>query len=160
MTYFANLQEDLPSSWHRKRVIFYQQGIKIYGLLPYILNRKLKAQFFSNSFSALGGRMSVGSFEANWTAVPYGQSRANIDALLDWLYSDKGFKVAIATPECWNDDIFSANMWKMPPHTWFPVGNEAREGFLNVIERPESGRDSVMMLLALPAGKRDTMEEE
>lgn len=164
MTYFANLQEDLPSAWHRKRVIFYQQGIKIYGLLPYLLQRKLKAQFFSGSFSVGGNgfprmRLSTGSFEANWTAISYQQSRENISALLDWLYSEKGFKVAIASAENWHDDIFSANMWRMPPHTWYPVGTEAREGFLKVISRPLRTRDDIAGLLALPEPEHTKSEE-
>ncbi len=107
----------------------------------------------------MGGCISVGSFEANWTAVPYVQSRANLDMLLDWLYSDKGFKIAIAAPEYWDDAIFSANMWHMPPHTWFPVGSEAREGFLNVVDRPERTCTDIMGLLALSSPEQYESED-
>jgi hypothetical protein len=152
MTYYANLSNDLPAPYKRKRVIFYRQGLKVYGLLPYILNRKLKAQFFSGTVSCMGGTISMGSFESNWTAIPYTQSPENLKALLDWLYEDRGFEVALASREDWNDDIFSANVYRMPPHTWYPIGNEAREGFLQI----NSGmkRDDLIGLLALPTGEK------
>lgn len=160
MTYYANLERDLPSPYHRKRVIFYRQGLKIYGLLPYLLQHKLKAQFFSGSFRVGGSgfprmRLSAGSFESNWTAIPYQQPPEHIAALLDWLYSEKGFEAAIATEDYWDDNIFSANVFRMPPHTWYPVDHEARQGFLQIAERPDPTRNDVLSLLALPERKEE-----
>jgi hypothetical protein len=148
MPYYANLDNDLPAPYKRKRAIFYRQGLKIYGLLPYILARKLKAQFFSGSFAGHGVMISAGSFEANWTAVPYRQSPETLTALLEWLYSGKGFEVAIASEEDFDDNIFSGNVFRAPPKTWYPIGNASREGFLHIHEGME--RTEVMGLLASP----------
>lgn len=151
MTYYADLSNDLPVPYKRKRVIFYQQGLKVYGLLPYLLQKKLKAQFFSGSISWGNVRISAGSFEDNWTAIPYQQSSTNLIFLLDWLYSDSGFEVALASKEDWEDNIFLGNIFHMPPHTWYPLGEEVRQGFLQITEHPT--RKGIIGLLALPEGR-------
>jgi len=160
MAYYADLDSDLPSPHKRKRVIFYRQGLKIYGLLPFILQRQLKAKFFSGSIAAGGVLMSMGSFEPNWTAVPYTQSSENLTALLHWLFSERGFEVAIASEQDWDDDIFSANVYRMPPKTWFPFGSEARQGFFQVAGSLDKSRRDVIQLLAVPMGKEAQSERE
>ena len=132
MTYYADLSRDLPTPYERKRVVFYRQGLKVYGLLPYLLQRRLKAQFFSGSVNWGGVRISAGSFEQNWTAISYTQTSEALASLLDWLSSDAGFEVAIASREDFDDDIFSANIFRMPPKTWHPVGDKALPRFLRI----------------------------
>lgn len=148
MTYYADMSIDQPTEYKTKRAIFYQQGLKVYGLLPYILQRKLHAQFFSNSTSWGRVRISTGSLELNWTAIPYQQSLENVNALLDWLYADKGFEVALANPERWQDTIFAGNFGNMPPQTWYPIGKETRSGYMRVIGGNQLGRESIVALLA------------
>lgn len=150
MTYYADLVHDLPTPYTVKRVIFYRRGLKVYGLLPYILQRKLKAQFFSGSIRWGNVRISAGSFESNWTAVPYNQSPEHVIALLNWLYSDRGFEVALAAQEDWDDNIFSGNVYRMPPSTWFPVGDEQRSGFVQVAGGSSLNRHEIVALLAFP----------
>jgi hypothetical protein len=146
MPYYADLSSDLPAPYKQKRAVFYRQGLKVYGLLPYILARRLKAQFFSGETSWGNVRISAGSFESNWTAIPYQQSPEAVNALLDWLYADKGFEVAIASEQDWDDTIFSANVYRMPPHTWYPAAGGAREGYLQVLGSPAS-RAAIVALL-------------
>lgn len=159
MPFYADFREDIPSPHKPKRVIFYREGMKVYGLLPYILQRRLKAQFFSNAFSWGNAIIAAGSAEANWTSVPYTAPPEAVSALLDWLLADKGFEVALASPEDWDDDIFSANVFRMPPRTWFPLGKEARAGFLRVAGGKVS-RGEMRRLLALPAGRPEPHTEE
>lgn len=159
MPYYADLNADVPAPYKPKKVVFYRQGLKIYGLLPYRLQRLLKAQFFSNSMSWGRVRISGGTFEANWTAIPYQQSQENMSTLLDWLYSEAGFQVALASPAHWNDDIFSPNVARMPPETWYPAGPEARPGFMNALDQPD--RSAFLKLLPEPERKTDqTMDEQ
>jgi len=155
MPYYADLSNDLPAPYKRKRVIFYRQGLKIYGLLPYILQRKLKAQFFSGTVSWGNVRISAGSLEENWTAVSYASVREYMDALLDWLSSDPGFEVAIASRDDWEDSIFSANVFRYPPKTWYPMDGEIKKGFLQIVEKPDIARNDIVKLLALPAEKKE-----
>jgi len=156
MRHYADMNNDLPSPYHPKRAIFYRQGLKVYGLLPYILQRKLKAQFFSGVVSwGPGVRIMVGSWEPNWTAIPYQQAPEKVQALLDWLYSEQGFEVAIASSDDWDDDIFSSNFMRHPPQVWYPVQREARPGYMRVFERQLPEQCEIIALLALPApGKR------
>jgi hypothetical protein len=154
MPYYANMEEDQPSAHKRKRIVFYRRGLKIYSLLPYILQRRLHAQFFSSTITGSGVRISAGSFEANWTAISYqNQSPEAVEALMDWLFSGAGFKAAIASEENWDDDIFSGNFFNYPPDVWHPVGAEARPGYITILKRlPATGRDEIVaVLLSLPA---------
>lgn len=148
MTYYADLANDLPAPYKRKRIIFYRQGLKIYGLIPYLLQRKLKAQFFSGTINWGRVRISAGSLEGNWTAVPYQQKSENVSALVDWLYADKGFEVAIASQDDWGDNIFSPNVFRTPPMTWYPACDEARQGFLRIAGGTTLSRNDVLALLA------------
>lgn len=151
MTYYADFDRDLPDPHKRKRVIFYRQGLKVYGLLPYLLQRRLKAQFFSGSMSWGRVRISMGSLESNWTAIPYTQTAESLSALLDWLYSDAGFEAAIASRAEFDDDIFSANVYREPPKTWYPLGDQARVGFLRIHAGMQ--RSEVAGLLAIAKGQ-------
>lgn len=149
MPYYADFEHDLPDTCKPKRVIFYQQGLKVYGLIPYILARKLHAQFFSGSVSWGNVRVSMGSLEHNWTAIPYEQTPEKVKMLLDWLYQDKGFEVAIASREDWNDSIFSSNVFRIPPHVWCPIDGGVREGFLQIVGGTEVQRKEVIKLLGM-----------
>lgn len=152
MPYYADFEHDLPNAYKLKRIIFYRQGLKVYGLIPYILARKLHAQFFSGSISWGNVRVSMGSYEHNWTAIPYEQSPDKVGLLLDWLYQDKGFEVAIASREDWNDSIFSSNVFRVPPHVWCPINEGGQEGFLQIVRGTEFQRNEVIKLLGM-AGK-------
>lgn len=127
MTYYCDPAEDLPAPWKPKRVVFYRQGIKLYGAIPYILQRRLDAEFISNNASALGTRIIAPTGEANYTLVRYQRangrphSQAALQALLDWLYADKGFEWSIATPEYFNDRLDLPNWWQSPPRTFVPA---------------------------------------
>lgn len=130
MTYFADPREDLPAPWKPKRVIFYAQGLKIYGQIPYVLQRRLQAEFVSNDVSFFGGRLVGPTAERNYTLVRYcrqdGQSHgdAALEALLDWLYADKGFEWAIALD--YHKRIDLPNLFNWPPEVWMPGGPEQR----------------------------------
>ena len=69
--YFADPRVDLPQPWKEKRIIFYAQGVKIYGQIPYILQRRLQAEFYSNNLPWLGVRLIGPTFESNYTLVRY-----------------------------------------------------------------------------------------
>lgn len=158
MSYRADLAHDTPSVTKKKRIIFYRGGLKIYGLLPYILQKKLKAQFFSNTPVGGGVMMLLPSHEDNWTAVPYDQSPERLQSLLDWLYSDAGFEVALASRESWEDDIFSANIMNHPPSVWFPLGQDTHKGFLQI--QAGMTRFDIAGLLALPRRKEEDAKEK
>lgn len=83
----VNFDKDIPSSDKQKEAIFYEGGLKIYGTLPYILHRKLKAEFVSSRFE---------HEENNFTIVLYAQKPENVQALVNWLYKDAGFVWAIS----------------------------------------------------------------
>lgn len=131
MTFFANPSQDLPQPWKQKRIIFYAQGLKIYGQLPYILQRRLQGEFFSNDMSFMGGRLWGPSFENNYTLVRYRRAKDGkrhsdvaLEALLDWLYADKGFEWAIAKD--FHRRIDLANLFNWPPETFVLGGPEHR----------------------------------
>jgi hypothetical protein len=136
MTYLCNPRFDLPEKWKCKRVIFYAQGLKVYGEMPYLLKRKLKAEFFSNHF-AFGGAfrgasMMPPSAEFNYTVIPYRQKPEYIASLLDWLFADAGFEWAIAAPEDFKRNIRCSTAFSDgPPQTWVPANNNKgwKEGF-------------------------------
>lgn len=121
-----------------KRLIFYQRGLKIYGLLPYILCRRLKAQFISNywvsdDWAFRGAGVIAPTNEANYSALPYSQSPENAQRLWDWLHADKGFEYAIAGPNDFGCDTWRANVGQFPPEVWVP-GSDASSGrFVQVL---------------------------
>lgn len=127
MTYYADPSRDLPVPWQAKRVIFYRQGLKIYGCLPHILARRVDAEFISNNGAFMGGRIIAPTSEDNYTLVRYRRANGRshrpeaIQALLTWLYSDKGFEWSIATPEFFNDRLDLPNWWQSPPRTFVPA---------------------------------------
>lgn len=145
MSYYANPQSDLPSPFRRKRVLFYALGLKIYGQIPYILSRRLRARFISNQIGFMGGRLAFPSGEENWTAVPYQQKPEVAEMLFAWLKEDAGFEWGIARE--WDDDIHAPNAWRTPPHTWVPGIEGMKEGFQRVL----GGEDAQPILLPLLA---------
>lgn len=118
MLYYADPRRDLPASWKQKRIIFYAQGLKIYGQIPYILQRRLQAKFISNSMGFMGGQISAPTLESNYTLIRYrredGQphSEVAIKALLDWLYDDKGFEWGVA--KNFYERLDLPNFWQWP----------------------------------------------
>lgn len=134
--YRADLSRDLPMDWKPKRIVFYAQGLKIYGLIPHLLNRRLKGEFISNYFVQTSGMfrgagMLAPTGEENYTVIGYSQRPEYVQFLLDWLYEGKGFEWAIAGPENFQDDIREWNAGKRPPETWVPAQEDQgwREGF-------------------------------
>lgn len=125
MAYYADPRRDLPSRFKKKRVIFYEQGLKIYGQIPYILQMRLGAEFYSdNAPAAFGGRIIAMTMEPNYTVVPYKQSREAIDALLEWLYGGDAFEWAVAVD--FYKNIRQWNALNMPAQTFVPSHNEDR----------------------------------
>jgi hypothetical protein len=143
MTYFANPREDLPAPWKPKRIIFYAQGLKIYGQIPYILQRRLQAEFISNDVGVLGGRLVGPTAECNYTLVRYRRqddkphSDAVLEALLDWLCADRGFEWAIALDYYKHIDL--PNLFNWPPETWVPGGLEQRPDIKQLLLESRSG---------------------
>lgn len=136
MTYYADPAKDLPVPWKSKRIVIYAQGLKVYGQIPYILQRRLQAQFISNSVSMpFGGRIFAPTQEDNYTVIPWRRAdgeqhtEAAMDALLDWLYTDKGFEVAVATREYFHNRLDLPNMWQSPPHVFVPTLEQSRSLF-------------------------------
>ena len=135
MTFYANPRRDLPAPWKQKRAIFYAQGLKIYGQIPYILQRCLGAEFFSNSGTIFrsASLLTVSSMEDNYTVVPYRRtdgafhSHEVLDTLYKWLLADKGFQWAVAVE--FHADIKQWNAWNRPPETWIPGEPEQQEAF-------------------------------
>jgi hypothetical protein len=87
MRHPVDFDKDIPSAGKQKEVLFYQTGLKVYGVLPYILHRKLRAEFCSSSDAR----------ENNFTLISYQQKSENVQALADWLYKDSGFVWAFCT---------------------------------------------------------------
>ena len=139
--YRANLAIDLPHKWKAKRIIFYQKGLKIYGLIPHLLNRRLKGEFISNHLVISQGAFRGAGFlapsgEDNYTVIPYAQKPEHAEMLLSWLYDGSGFEWAIAGPENWQDNIQEWNAYRRCPSTWVPANNEQgwRAGFQKALE--------------------------
>ena len=152
MSYYANLRDDLPSPHQRKRIIFYAAGLKVYGLLPHLLNRRLHGEFRSSTTSFLGGKILWPTQERNWTVIPYGQSPENVARLLIWLQSGVGFEWGIAGPDEWDEDILLPNVLRVPPAVWHPDGGgAAQEGFTRVLALP-AGQLRGTVLGLLPQG--------
>lgn len=103
-------------------MVFYAEELKVYGQIPYILQRRLGAKFISNEGSIFGGgRIMAPTGEKNYTIVPYRRpdGRPHTDKALekffDWLYEGKGFKWAIAGPQNFYDQLDLINWWNVPP---------------------------------------------
>lgn len=125
MSFYADPGRDLPAPWKLKRVLFYRDGMKIYGQIPYILQRKLRAKFYSNNAPIFGGGRIVGpTLERNYTVVPYRRADGRphrqeaLSDLFDWLWTDKGFEWAIAVD--WHKQIEGWNVFNVPPETFVP----------------------------------------
>lgn len=123
MTYYADPSRDLPAPWKAKRIVFYAKGLKVYGQIPYILQRKLHAEFISNNAPLLGGRIIGPTREQNYTIIRYRRndgsmhSEEAIEALMDWFYSDKGFEWGIAGSGNFRDNLDGPNFFQQPPET-------------------------------------------
>lgn len=152
MPYYADLQQDLPSPHTRKRVIFYAAGLKVYGLLPQLLSRRLHGEFRSSSTSFLGGKLMWPTQQRNWTVVPYAQSPENVARLLTWLQSGAGFEWGIAGPDEWDEDILLPNVLRVPPAVWHPDwSGAAQDGFVRMLALPAGQlRNTVLALLPAP----------
>ena len=106
----VDFHQDIPSSSKVKNIIFYPDGLKIYGLLPYLLSRKLSSRF-SSSF--------IQCAENNFTLVSYNQKPEHVQALVDWLYSEARFEGAIASAgERLSDTPDHRPMTQKPPQTF------------------------------------------
>jgi hypothetical protein len=147
MAFRCDPPQDLPQVWKSKRIIFYAQGLKIYGVLPYILNRRLKGEFYSNYFVQDGGAfrgcgMIAPAYESNYTLVPYTQKPEYAKALLEWLSEDAGFEWAIASERDFNNDLRHGTAFShRDPETWVPAQNEQgwNEGFSKAMQGLPAG---------------------
>lgn len=149
-SYWANPQTDLPAPWKAKAIIFYAQGLKVYGQIPYILQQRLQAEFYSNNAGLWGGRLCAPSFERNYTVVPYRRKDGNphrqeiIKALLDWLYADKGFEWAIAKD--FHRKIDLPNFYNWPPDIWEMGKPEQRSEFAKLLLDSPKEKERCKML--------------
>lgn len=102
---------DLPAPWKPKLAVVYAAGLKIYGCLPYLLQRRLQARFNSSEVGGGGMRVFGPTWEPNYTIVPWRRddgalhSPENLKALIQWLESGKGYIWVIAGPENFNDRL-------------------------------------------------------
>ena len=62
---------DLPGDHKPKLVVVYAAGLKIYGALPYLLQRRLQARFNSSEVGGGGMRVFGPTWEPNYTIVPW-----------------------------------------------------------------------------------------
>lgn len=142
MSFKCDFSQDIPQKWKPKRIIFYKRGLKIYGLLPHILNRRLKGEFYSNyyvqSAGAFRGHGTIApAYELNYTVVPYTQKPEYANALLEWLSQDAGFEWAIASPRDFTKDLRDGTAFtQRDPETWVPAENEQGwgKGFAKVLQ--------------------------
>lgn len=148
MPYLCDPTHDLPTKWKQKRIIFYAQGLKVYGELPYLLRQRLRAEFFSNSYHNGEFGLIAPAMEPNYTVVSYNQPVERSTALLDWLFADTGFEWAIAAPE-----EFKLNIWQSTvcspgiPNTWVPAENSEgwRGGFQKVMVGVEIPKIKILL---------------
>lgn len=116
MTFYADSTQDLPTPHKQKRIVFYADGLKVYGVIPYILQRRLGAKFYSNNAPGLFGcRMIAPTMEHNYTVVPYRATSRAVKELLDWLYANAGFRWGIAKD--FHAIIEGWNAWRPQPET-------------------------------------------
>lgn len=132
---------DLPGDHKPKLVVVYAAGLKIYGALPYLLQRRLQARFNSSEISTGGLRMFGPSWEPNYTVVPWrrydGQPHTpeTLQALAGWLQSGKGFTWVVAAPENFHDRL-DAHFFRSRPHVWQPEAAQTNpEGLLALLEK-------------------------
>lgn len=101
--------EDFPSRFQPTRVLIYAAGLKIYGMIPHLLAKRLSAEFHSR----VVGAITLPSAERNFTFVPYRRpdgsrhSQAAIDALVDFLRQGGGFEMALAEGEEFHNPLDS-----------------------------------------------------
>jgi hypothetical protein len=142
MAFRCDPPQDLPTVWKLKRIIFYAQGLKIYGVLPYLLNRRLKGEFYSNYYvnssgAFRGSGMIAPAMEFNYTVIPYTQKPEHSKALLEWLSEDAGFEWAIASERDFHKDLRHGNAFSdRHPEVWVPVENDQgwSEGFTQAMQ--------------------------
>jgi hypothetical protein len=130
--YKCDPRYDLPEKWKIKRIIFYGQGLKIYGEMPYLMKRRLRVEFFSNYHHNGQFGLIAPAMEMNYSVVPYHQSPDLTAALLEWLFADAGFEWAIAVPDEFDLNIRRSTAFSdRNPAVWVPAQNEQgwREGF-------------------------------
>ena len=132
---------DLPGDHKPKLVVVYAAGLKIYGALPYLLQRRLQARFNSSEVGGGGMRVFGPTWEPNYTIVPWRRddgalhSPENLKALIDWLQADKGFVWVIADPDYYNDSL-DGNFFRSLPHVWQPAAAQTNpEGLLALLEK-------------------------
>jgi len=138
MNFYADPANDLPSPFKPKRCIFYTQGLKVYGQIPYILQRQLQAEFFSNNAPFMGGRLVGPTAEPNYTVIPYqrrdGQahSQGAIAGLIKWLLEGKGFEWAVAAD--FEREICGWNVGQSESRTWIPaVTDDGQAEFIRLL---------------------------
>jgi hypothetical protein len=147
MAFRCDPPQDLPQAWKPKRIIFYDQGLKVYGVLPYFLNRRLEGEFYSNCYVHSSGAfrghgMIAPAYESNYTLVPYTQKQEYAKALLEWLSQDTGFEWAIASPRDFNIDLRHGTAFtQRNPEVWVPAQNEQgwSEGFTKAMQGLPAG---------------------
>lgn len=132
---------DLPDDYKPKLVVVYAAGLKIYGCLPYLLQRRLQARFNSNEISSGGLRIFGPSWEPNYTVIPWrrddGQPHSPeiLQSLADWLQSGKGFTWVVAAQENFYDRL-DANFFRSRPEVWQPESAQADpQGLLALLEK-------------------------
>lgn len=119
---------DAPATWKVKKCVFYAEGLKIYGQIPYRLQFLLDAKFISSTFSGMGSIFSVPTLEPNFTLIPYRQKNGEphlqsaIDELLQWLLEGKGYEWGVA--EDFNREFYSINMMERTSNTWAPPDSQ------------------------------------
>lgn len=147
MAFRCDPSQDLPQACNPKRIIFYDQGLKIYGVLPYLLNRRLKGEFYSNYYvhssgAFCGHGMIAPAYEFNYTLVPYTQKPEHSKALLEWLWQDASFEWAIASPQDFNNDLRKGPAFSnRNPEVWVPAENKQGwgEGFTKAMQGLPAG---------------------
>lgn len=133
MRYRAKPSLDFPNPAKTKRILFYRLAIKVYGVLPYLLNRQVQGDFRSND----NGIVFL-SADSNYTVVPYGLDDLAIKALLSWLCADAGFEWGIAGPRDWNATNLRTNNANKPwPQVKHLVDGHVIEGYAPITTQYE-----------------------
>ena len=148
MGFRADFAEDTPSASKTKRVLFYAAGLKIYGLLPHFLNRRVGGQFISHEYAGSMVIMTCPTFEQNYTIVHYIQRPAAAQGLLEWLYADAGFQWAIAL-DFFATDLLHINWMRYPPGVWHSHKGIVRPGFSKVLQGLSEEVSPISILKAL-----------
>ena len=125
---FADPLTDLVAvNGGKKKVIIYARGLKIYGQIPFLLQRRLQGRFISNHVGFMGGSLIFPTMESNYTYIPWrrpdGRKHSDkaVSALLEWLLSGSGYSWAIANKRHFYDPIDEGpNFASEPPDVWTP----------------------------------------